>query len=87
MITTFTALHDEMEKSLKAAMPPVRTVDALRSVASDKVQTPAIFLGVDEMTVGKKDTSGRVAMNCIFNAYCLLSTKTPRAEVEVRNMA
>ncbi|MGL4504659.1 MAG: hypothetical protein ACRCUF_02885, partial [Aeromonas sobria] len=26
-------------------------------------------------------------MDCIFNAYCLLSSKTARAETEIRNMA
>ncbi|MGL4505186.1 MAG: hypothetical protein ACRCUF_05580, partial [Aeromonas sobria] len=86
-MTNFTALHDAMEGHFKAAIPNLRTVDAYRDAPDDKIQTPAVLVGVDEMQQGRKLTGGRLAMDCIFNAYCLLSSKTARAETEIRNMA
>lgn len=87
MITTFTALHDEMEKVLRQAIPALATVEAYRDEPSDHIQTPAVLIGMEEMQAGARVTGGRLAMDCLFSAYCILSTKTQRAEVEVMNMA
>ncbi|MGL5776829.1 MAG: hypothetical protein ACRCYB_16100 [Aeromonas veronii] len=87
MTTTFTTIHDEMEKALKKAIPALATVEAYRDQPNDYIQTPAILLGVEELGAGQKVTGGRFAFECVFNAYCLLSTQTPRADLEVINMA
>ncbi|MGL5286155.1 MAG: hypothetical protein ACRC8D_08450 [Aeromonas sp.] len=87
MTTSFTTIHDEMEKALKKALPALATVEAYRDEPSDHIQTPAILLGVEELGAGQKVTGGRFAFECVFNAYCLLSTQTPRADLEVINMA
>lgn len=87
MITTFTELHDRMEGYFRKNIPLLATVDAYREKPDDKIKTPAVLVGMDEMASGSRVTGGRIAMTCIFNAYCLLSSKTPRAELEVRNMA
>ncbi|APU00411.1 hypothetical protein [Aeromonas phage 3] len=76
-----------MEAHFKEAMPMLRTVDAYRDSPNDKIPTPALLVGVEEMEQGKKVTGGRLAMDCTFSAYCLLSSKTVRAETEIRNMA
>lgn len=86
-ITNFTALHDAMEGHFKLTIPSLKTVDAYRDKPDDKIKTPAVLVGVDEMQTAKKLTGGRLAMTCVFNAYCILSTSTARAELEVRNMA
>lgn len=87
-MTNFTALHDAMEGHFKSQIKALRTVDAYRDeTPSDKIQTPALLLGVEEMGQGKRVTGGRLAMDCTFSAYCLLSGQTARAETEIRNMA
>lgn len=87
-VTDFAGLHDAMEAALKAKLPALRTVDALSDEPpSDRVLTPAVFVGVEEMTKSRKLTDGRVALTCQMVAYCLLSEKTPRADVEILNMA
>lgn len=87
-MTNFTALHDAMEGHFRKNMPYLATVDAYREeTPSDKIATPAILVGVEEMTQGKKVTGGRLAMDCTFSAYCLLSGQTERAETAIRNMA
>lgn len=86
-ITTFTALHDAMAEHLEKAIPALRTVDAYKDEPNDKIQTPAVLVGVEEMQAGQKVSGGRLAMACIFSAYCLLSSKTVRSDLEVRNMA
>ncbi|ANZ52204.1 hypothetical protein Ahp2_22 [Aeromonas phage Ahp2] len=70
-------------------MPMLRTVDAYRMDAppDDKIKTPAVLVGVEEMGAGKKVTGGRLALDCTFAAYCLLSSETKRADLEIRNMA
>ncbi|MGL4755653.1 MAG: hypothetical protein ACRCXB_25110 [Aeromonadaceae bacterium] len=87
MITTFTALHDEMEKTLLEQIPALTTVQAYRDEPTDGIQTPAVLIGVDEMGAGNRVTGGRLAFDCTFSAYCLLSAQTIRAELEVINMA
>ncbi|MGL5589085.1 MAG: hypothetical protein ACRDDI_13610 [Aeromonas veronii] len=87
-VTDFTALHDAMAAELSARLPVLRTVDALGDEPpSDVALSPAVFVGVEEMTKSKKASGGRVAMTCQMVAYCVLSTKTPRADVEILNMA
>lgn len=87
-ITNFTALHDAMEAHFKKAIPALNTVDAYRDTPqTDKILTPAVLVGVEEMEAGKKVTGGRLAMDCVFSAYCLLSAQTKRSETEIRNMA
>lgn len=87
-VTSFTALHDAIADQLKKGIPALRTVDALQDdPPSDKVLTPAVFVGVEEMATAKKVTGGRVAMTCSLVAYCLLSDKTKRVEAEILNMA
>lgn len=87
-ITNFTALHDAMEGLLKKSITAVRTVDAYRAdTPRDTILTPAILVGVEEMGQEGGVSGGRLAMSCAFSAYCLLSSKTKRAEMEIRNFA
>lgn len=88
VVTSFTGLHDAIAETLKKGIPALRTVDALKDEPpTDKVMTPAVFVGVEEMETAKKVTGGRVAMTCSLVAYCLLSDKTKRVEAEILNMA
>ncbi|MGL5093658.1 MAG: hypothetical protein ACRC8B_22620 [Aeromonas sobria] len=87
-ITDFTALHDAIEDLFRKEIKHIRTVDAYRDAPqTDKIQTPAILVGVEEFEQTQKVTGGRLAMTCVFSAYCLLSSQTKRAETEIRNMA
>lgn len=87
-VTDFTTLHDAMAAEFKKRLPSLRTVEALADdPPSDKVITPALFIGVEEMLTTKKLSGGRVAITCTMAAYCVLSSKTPRVEVEILNMA
>lgn len=86
-VTTFTAFHDAMAEELKARIPVLATVDAYEESPSEQMETPAVLVGVEEMEAGRKVSGGRIAMNLYISAYCLLSTKTPRAALEILNMA
>ncbi|MGL5215888.1 MAG: hypothetical protein ACRC8R_12230 [Aeromonas hydrophila] len=86
--TDFTALHDSMESYFKTTIKHIRTVQTYNGeVPKDRIQTPAILVGLEEMEQGKMLSGGRLAMDCIFSAYCLLSAQTKRADLEIRNMA
>ncbi|MGL5483091.1 MAG: hypothetical protein ACRDC7_14455 [Aeromonas veronii] len=87
MITDFTKLDDAMGETIKAAMEPVRTVAPMPDDLTDGMITPAVYIDLSEMEKGRKLSGGRMAMKCVFTAYCVLSSKTVRANLEVRNFA
>lgn len=87
MVTTFTALHDAMAAEIQARIPAIKTVGVYDETPSDKTLTPAVFVGTEQMDGGRKLSGGRIAMDCLFSAYCLLSDKTPRSALEILNMS
>lgn len=88
VVTDFTALHDAMSEELRTRIKALRTVDALEDEPpSDAVLTPAVFVGVEEVTGTRKLTGGRLALTCSMVAYCLISKKTKRSGLQIINMA
>ena len=87
MITDFTTLNDAMAATIKQHVEPVQTADAMSESIDDSMITPAVFIDLAEMDKGKKLSGGKLALDCTFIAYCVLSAKTERALLEVRNFA
>lgn len=87
MITDFTTLNDAMAETIKASLEPVQTAEAMSEDVQDGMITPAVFLDLAEMSKGRKLSDKRMPWDCTFMAYCVLSTKTERALLEVRNFA
>lgn len=87
MITDFTKLNDAMTEVIKREVEPVQTAEAMSEDVNDGMVTPAVFFDLAAMDKGRKLSGGAMAMDCTFIAYCVLSTKTERALLEVRNFA
>lgn len=90
-ITNFTALHDAMVQTLKDRLP-LNTCEAYHPAENEeghhtRVKSPAILVELAECKPGKPVSGGRLAFDCEFVFHCVLSTKTDRVEIEIRNFA
>lgn len=85
--TDFETLHDAIVAQIKAKMPMLKTVKSYDPTERDAIKTPALLLELVEMKPGRKVGDGRLPITAEFAAHCLLSVKTERVDVEIRNFA
>lgn len=83
----FTQLHESIIKTIKAAMPMLKTVKSYDPSERDALVTPALLLELVEMKPGKKRGDGRLPITAEFAAHCCLSVKTDQVDIEIRNFA
>lgn len=86
----FTAIHDAQVAAFKEAMPMLKQVsdyapELLTGHAS--ITTPSILIEAVSIKPGKTVSGGRLALVVEFAAHCILSLKTDRIQLEVRNLA
>lgn len=83
-----TGIHDAMVATFKEAMPWLTTVDAYKPLGGgEAVRSPAVLIEVGEMQPGRRVSNGLTPVEVEFAAHCILSVKTSRVELEVRNFA
>lgn len=82
---TLSGVHDAIEAAVREAIPVLDTVGAY--TVGDAVNTPAALIELEAAEEGEDDGSGRVPVRCTWTIHCLLSRKTERVEVEIRDFA
>lgn len=88
MSVTLNDLHNAIVATTQAAFGSVvETVAAYSPLQADPINTPAVLIEMDSADEGEDCGDGRVPLKCQFLAHCILSTKTPNVQVEVRAFA
>ncbi|SFD67979.1 hypothetical protein SAMN05660831_02093 [Thiohalospira halophila DSM 15071] len=86
-MTTLAEQHDAILKTLRDGLPQLATVEAYSP--GDAIDTPAALLELEviEEDPGENDGSDRVPLRCTWTVHCVLSTRTPNVQREIRAMA
>lgn len=87
MAATIPAIFAAMEAQIRAALPAIKTVGAINAVTGHGINTPAALIDVEGMREGQDDGQGQLPVVLRFVAYCILSTATDKAEIEIQNFA
>ncbi|MBE3958879.1 hypothetical protein HJ141_22370 [Vibrio parahaemolyticus] len=86
----FTVIHNAQVAAFKDAMPKqFQVTDYAPEMLTGKtaINSPAILIEAVSVKPGEKRSGGRLALNVEFAAHCILSMKTQKVQVEVRNVA
>lgn len=85
-----TLIHEAQVAAIKKAMPMLNQVDdyapELLEGKTD-ITSPAVLLEAVNIKPGKKLSGGRFAIIIEFAAHCILSMKTEKVQLEIRNLA
>jgi hypothetical protein len=85
-----TLIHEAQVACIKKAMPMLKQVDDYAPELLEGktlVTSPAVLLEAVQIKPGKKVSGGRFALTIEFAAHCILSMKTEKVQLEIRNFA
>lgn len=85
-----TLIHEAQVAALTMAMPMLKQVsDYAPELLEGKhgITSPAVLLEAVSIKPGKKLSGGRFAITIEFAAHCILSMKTDKVQLEIRNLA
>lgn len=85
-----TLIHEAQVACIKKAMPMLKQVDDYAPELLEgktAITSPAVLLEAVQIKPGKKVSGGRLALTIEFAAHCILSMKTKKVQLEIRNLA
>ncbi len=83
-------IHDAQVTCIKEALPMLKQVDAYAPELLEgeaAITSPAVLLEAVQIKPGRKVSGGRLALTIEFAAHCVLSMKTEKVQLEIRNLA